>query len=615
MHRTLRSLVAGFGVAFASLQAPENSAGDLDKRSARGFAPTLEIQNPVLTSKWIENSDFVQVLEMTIYNSHSANYLTLADTLNVTLTSDSLELVQPGTLTRLAPKQAAVVQIGVKNKPGVTRGSQCSGTVVATYGQTYGARESTQTFTGTCGIPDYQANDDSINFHWSPEWFNSAKFGIFIHWGIYSVPAYGSVQPHEDYAEWYWCRMHDPNYRTQTYQYHAETYGKDFNYDQFMSNFSDAGYDPKEWVDLFAEAGARYIVPVTSFALFNTSGAISKRSSVHYGPKRDLTGALLDAAAQYQPHIRRGTYFSMPEWFNPAYYKYRDSDPSWGGGCFGANDTNPYDGSTVEYTGYVPVKDFITDIQLPQMRELAYNYNTELMWCDIGGPNNSTIFMSEWLNWARTQGRQISFNSRCGLNGDFSTPEYRTNGNTVVSKWETNRGMDPFSFGYNYQTPDDQYLNGNDVVQTLVDTVSKNGNFLLDIGPTHNGSIPQIMQNGLRDAGSWILPHGEAIYDTRFWSATSGTGNLRYTTTDDAFYIFYLTQPSSTLTISDPIPWLPGDTVTALGGSANGTVIPTERTSSGLVLQIPQAAINGDKKSSKNLLDASGKIMAIRNGE
>lgn len=172
---------------------------------------------------------------------------------------------------------------------------------------------------------------------------------------------------------------------------------------------------------------------------------------------------------------------------------------------------------------------------------------------------------------------------------------YTTNGDTVVAKWESNRGMDPFSFGFNYVTPDDQYLTGEDIVQSLVDIVSKNGNFLLDIGPTHNGSIPQIMQTGLLDAGSWIIPHGEGIYDTRYYSITPGTGNLRYTTLQDAFYIFYLTQPPSTLTITDPIPWLPGDTVTALGGSANGTVIPTTRDSSGLVLQIPESVVNGDK--------------------
>jgi alpha-L-fucosidase len=155
--------------------------------------------------------------------------------------------------------------------------------------------------------------------------------------------------------------------------------------------------------------------------------------------------------------------------------------------------------------------------------------------------------------------------------------------------------MDPFSYGFNYQTPDDQYLTGKDIVRLLVDIVSKNGNFLLDIGPTHNGSIPQIMQQGLRDAGSWIIPHGEGIFNTRFWSNTSGTGNVRYTTTDDAFYIFYMEEPPSTLTITDPIPWLPGDIVTAFGGSADGTIIPTSSSGSEIILSIPKNVIQGDK--------------------
>ena len=76
------------------------------------------------------------------------------------------------------------------------------------------------------------------------------------------------------------------------------------------------------------------------------------------------------------------------------------------------------------YTGYVEVEDFIQDIQLPQMNVLAYDYETEIMWCDIAGSaNNATIFASEWINWARNQGRQVTFNSRCGLTGDFDTPE------------------------------------------------------------------------------------------------------------------------------------------------------------------------------------------------
>lgn len=80
-----------------------------------------------------------------------------------------------------------------------------------------------------------------------------------------------------------------------------------------------------------------------------------------------------------------GTYFSMPEWYNPAYVKYAPSDPNFAGGCFGSVNTNPYTGATIPYTGFVQVGDFVKDIQLPQMNELAYNYDTEIMWCDIGG--------------------------------------------------------------------------------------------------------------------------------------------------------------------------------------------------------------------------------------
>lgn len=106
----------------------------------------------------------------------------------------------------------------------------------------------------------------------------------------------------------------------------------------------------------------------------------------------------------------------MPEWFNPAYEKYAFS-------FFGLPNQNPYTNESIPYTGYVDVDDFVTDIQLPQMEELAYTYETEIMWCDIGGANNMTIFASAWLNWARQQGRQVTFNSRCGMQGDFDTPE------------------------------------------------------------------------------------------------------------------------------------------------------------------------------------------------
>lgn len=106
----------------------------------------------------------------------------------------------------------------------------------------------------------------------------------------------------------------------------------------------------------------------------------------------------------------------MPEWFNP-------KNTAYGGVFGGGPPKNPYTGKEIPYTGYVQVGDFVKDIQLPQMRALAYQYETEIMWCDIGGANNMTIFAAEWLNWARKQGRQVTFNNRCGLPGDFDTPE------------------------------------------------------------------------------------------------------------------------------------------------------------------------------------------------
>lgn len=174
----------------------------IDKVSG-GFTPDLAISGGTLTSKWIEGTDFAQVVEFLVTNNHPSNTLTLADTLNLTIKSDSLTTVKAGTLQRLYPGQTAVAQIGVKNTKSVAAGSNCKATIVATYGQKYGpAQTATQDIQGLCGIPDYKATEDSVNWHWNPEWYNNVKFGIFIHWGVYSAPAYGGVQPVEDYAEW-----------------------------------------------------------------------------------------------------------------------------------------------------------------------------------------------------------------------------------------------------------------------------------------------------------------------------------------------------------------------------------------------------------------------------
>jgi hypothetical protein len=167
----------------------------------------------------------------------------------------------------------------------------------------------------------------------------------------------------------------------------------------------------------------------------------------------------------------------------------------------------------------------------------------------------------------------------------------------VIRKWEANRGMDPFSFGYNYQTPDSGYLTGANIITSLVDIVSKNGNFLLDIGPKNDGTIPQIMQTGLSNAGAWLKTHSEGIMGTRFWYTTSGTGQFRYTTKPTAFYIHLITQPAiGNLRVPDKVPYLPGDAVTVLGGKLDGTAVPVTCNSDGTItLAISSAMVAADQ--------------------
>lgn len=144
----------------------------------------------------------MQIIEVYINNTDPKNYLTVADNLSVEVQSDSLDTVVYGTLKRLGPRQAAVVQIGVKNKPKVRSGTKCSGTVVAKYGSKNNRKQATQPISGTCGFIDYVATNPSVNPHLAPDWFNDLKYGIFIHWGPYAVPAYGNVGNNENYAEW-----------------------------------------------------------------------------------------------------------------------------------------------------------------------------------------------------------------------------------------------------------------------------------------------------------------------------------------------------------------------------------------------------------------------------
>ncbi|KAK7943124.1 glycoside hydrolase [Apiospora aurea] len=555
--------------------------------------PQLEVQYARTTQKWIEGTDKTQIVEV-IVNNVGATWLLSNQTVTVSVDSPGLKTVSPVVLKRLRPGDQVIVEVGVVNNGGVAEGSKGPATIVL------------------------QAEDGRLRANIRlrlrprspPEWFNNGKFGIFIHWGVFAVPGWGDVGPQESYAEWYWWYLSDAgkdNFR----QHHLDTYGPDVVYDDFIVNFTAEHFSSRDWVDLFADSGAQYFVQTSKhhdgYAIFDVPANISGRTSVALTPHRDILAELFAAAREYQPHLHPAAYFSLPEWFHPDY------EPLGFGSWPGGNATNPFTNASLSYTGYVPLGDgvgskgnFVADLIVPEMNTLGTDprYEVEIMWCDIGGPNATAEFAARWYNHAAAAGRQVSMNARCGLPGDFDTPEYASYSAAQRRKWESSAGMDPFSYGYNRATPDAAYMNASTIVTTLLDIVSKNGNFLLDIGPTETGEIVEVEKRNLREAGAWIKDHAEAVFNTTYWGVTpqyvdaAANTDVRFTMTMDAFYLSVLNQTTDgSVEIRDtPIPWIETDKVTIVGGQMAGQIVNVESLGeSGVRLNITQEMWEADK--------------------
>ncbi|GHG30373.1 MULTISPECIES: alpha-L-fucosidase [Amycolatopsis] len=514
-----------------------------------------------------------QAAEATIVNAGTV-WLGAGDRVSVTVDVPGGRTTVPAAIRALAPGEQATVRLGLAPNASVPPGTTTNGQIRVTAGR---GTLATRQVPITLGIPDFRPTDASLSTHRAPYWFDDAKFGIFIHWGVYAVPAWAPVG--QQYAEWYWQNQQDPN--GATYAYHRQKYGENFAYDDFIPLFTAARFDPRSWLNLIADAGAEYYVLTSKhhdgFALWDTE--VSDRNSVKLGPKRNIVAELFAASRKYTPQLRNGLYFSLPEWFNP--------DNPW----MGHAPRNPYTGAPLPYTGYTAGKDFVRDYQAPQVLELVSEFDPDVLWFDIGGVNDTRSTITEYFNRAKNRKRpkDVTYNDRGGIpDHDFTTPEYTTYPNTVVAKWEASRGLDPFSYGYNRATPDEKYMTAEEVVRTLVDIVAKNGNFLLDIGPDFDGTIPDVMQKHLRDAGAWLKVNGEAIYGTTYWSRMAQLGDLRFTVKqNEAFYVHSLTAPGTRVVVDAPVPIRAGDRVTLLGyrGSLHWTV-----ENGSLVIDVPAAA-------------------------
>ncbi|KAI0338361.1 glycoside hydrolase family 29 protein [Trametopsis cervina] len=545
----------------------------------------LTVQNVRSTTKWIDTGatgdDRIQVIEVTLnnlapLNSPTSKWINAAH--NITLTSDYLDTVIPGTVVRVRSNDQIVVKVGVRNRAGVDAGSTANVTVNLVpdcLGCTAASLEDSVGWQVTAGIPAWSNTDESLRTHETPDWASSALYipgmKTLMGLGVYSVPAWAPSG--QQYAEWYdWQVRVPPNSSSPTWVHHKETYGESVVYDDFIANWTASDWDPSNWTDLFAGAGAKYFVLTSKhhdgFALFDT-GNSSNRNSLKLGPKRDIVNDLFEDAKNRHPELHRGLYFSLPEWFNPAYGPYGQT--SWPG----HPALNAYTHDCCDpYIGYVEVNDYIADLQKPQMETLFYHYDTEITWGDIGGASAFPSIGGDWYNYAASQGRQVVMNNRMGAHqADFVTPEYATLPSPLFQKWETSQGMDPFSYGYNSDTPPENYQNASSVITELIDIVSKNGNFLLDIGPMADGTVIPEEREPLLQVGAWLSKAGDAIYGTRPWfitpqDQTSGLTDVRFTTSPFAFYVIAISRPANgTLQTAAPVPILPDDTVRLLGGS------------------------------------------------
>lgn len=528
-------------------------------------------------------SDGGQTVSVTVQNL-GLEWLMPQNPVTISIEGPGLHTLAPITVAELAPVEQARLQLPVAVDSSAKPGATVEATVVA---RARSGAEDRRTVELAVAPADYEAADASLARHAAPGWFENAKFGIFVHWGPYSVPAWAPAG--SAYAEWYWYWLNQPS--SAVAAHHLQTYGPDVVYDDFIPQLTAERFDPAQWVRLFSDAGARYFVFTAKhhdgFAMFGDTS--NGRNGVALGPHRDLLKELFDAAQQGAPDMKRGVYYSLPEWYNPDYPgsfdRFGDGPPR-----------NTFSGVPVPYTGYASVGDYVEEYQVPQLQQLISDYSPDILWCDIGGPNDSLTVLASYYNKALADETQVVANDRCGINEhDFLTPEYSKHVLFSAQKWEENRGIDPYSYGYNSATPDSAYMSGEAIVRELVDVVAKNGNLLLGIGPRADGTFPDVESDRLRDVGAWLRVNGEAIYDTTYWARaqeeqTAGEA-LRFTVASGrAFYATDLHAPSASEVVTSPVPIRDGDTVTLLG-YGGGPLHWSKRADGALVIDVPPAAV------------------------
>ena len=345
-------------------------------------------------------------------------------------------------------------------------------------------------FAGICLADRYEANWESLDTRPIPGWFNEAKFGIFVVWGPYSVPAWKD----HGYSEWYRFGMSQKG--SPTRKFHDRVYGADFKYEQFAEMFTAELWDPDFWIDIFVRSGAKYVVTTANYhdgfclypSKYDATLETDKWNSTEVGPKRDLLGEL--NAAGRKRGLKMGIYYSLYEWFHPLWVTDRDR--------------------------------YVAEKFHPQFKEVVTNYKPPVIFLDGEWEMDYKKWRSEelaaWLFNDSPVRDYVAVNDRWGKcrgeHGSFYESEYGGGSGWMDHPWQEDRGIG-HSYGYNRNETIDDYDSSDELIRMLSRVCGNGGNYLLDVGPTADGRLPVIMQERLLQIGEWLRVNGDAIYGSQ----------------------------------------------------------------------------------------------------
>lgn len=362
----------------------------------------------------------------------------------------------------------------------------------------------------------YQDTWESLSQFRMPEWFEDAKFGIFIHWGLYSVPAFNN--------EWYSRNMYVKG--SPEYEHHIETYGPhtQFGYKEFIPMFTAEQFNSDQWAELFKDAGAKYVCPVAEhhdgFQMYKSD--FSHYNAYEMGPKRDIIEELKLAIEKNNMTFCTSSHRAEHWWFmgNGREFDSDIKDPMKPGDFYWPSMKDPEDQHSL-YTQPVATEEYMDD-WLVRTAEIIDRFHPHVLYFD---------WWIQQISWKSHLRRLAAYYYNKGIEWGYPTAicykhDAMMFGTGVVDiergkfkeakpyHWQTDTAVAHNSWCY---TTSLDYKSSYEIICYLADVVAKNGNLLLNIGPKADGTIPKQDEDILRDVGKWLKINGEAIYGSHLW--------------------------------------------------------------------------------------------------